>query len=272
MRAASLVVLVALLTPSAMTQSNLETRFEARVYEDGTGESLLYRLFRPANYTPANEYPLVIYLHGGGGRGSDNLKQLQGGNAWAARLFSSHSVQTSQPSFVVAPQIDPPRGAGDGWGGGKKPARNEWDRATTNVKFTPERTREPIDLLVRLVKSLATEFSFDTQRIYVTGQSMGGYGTWALVTRYPEIFAAAVPVCGGGDPGAADRIEAAVWAFHGDADSAVAVHQSRMMIEALNSAGKNPRYTELKGVAHNSWEKAYSDPGLIAWLFAQRRQ
>ena len=172
---------------------------------------------------------------------------------------------------MIAPQMDS-RTGGKGWGGLVRPPRESWNRETSNSKFVAESADEPIDLLARLIKSLSMEFSLDAGRFYVTGQSMGGYGTWGIITRYPDLFAAAVPICGGGDPGAVHRIQAAAWSFHGDADRVVPVQQSRMMNEALVSAGKKHRYTELPGVGHNSWEKAYSDPELVKWLFSQRRQ
>jgi len=236
--------------------------YEARVFEDATGARLPYRLFRPAGYDPSQRYPLVVYLHGAGGRGTDNLKQLTGGNVWATRLFSSPEVQQKHPSFVLVPQINPGPFP-DGWGGftGRPPAGR---------KFVSGPAGEPIDLLIGLIDSLGAEFSLDAQRVYVTGQSMGGYGTWAAITRYPGRFAAAAPICGGGDPSAAARIGIPVWAFHGADDKTVPVEQSRMMVKALKAGGAKPRYTEYPGVGHNSYEKAFSDSELVEWLFAQR--
>lgn len=250
---------IGLAVPAAAQTEHVD-EYEARVFEDATDARLRYRLFRPAAYDPAQRYPLVIYLHGAGGRGTDNLKQLMGGNRWATRLFSSPDVQQEHPSFVLAPQIDP--GAVGGWGGFEGPRRAR--------KFSSGPAGEPIDLLIGLIDSLRAEFSLDAERVYVTGQSMGGYGTWGVITRYPNRFASAAPVCGGGDPSAVARIVAPVWAFHGADDQAVPVEQSRMMVEALEASGAKPRYAEYPRVGHNSWEKAYSDPELVAWLFAQR--
>lgn len=267
MRYPTLCLLVASLAASAAAQTDATQSFEARTYEDSSGNRLLYGLYKPDGYGPGKRYPLVVYLHGSGGRGDDNRKQLMGGNAWAAGLFSGRELQQDHPSFVLAPQTN----STGGWGGMIRPDRDSWDRTKTGVKFAPEPANEPIDLLVGLIDSLSEEFSLDRRRFYVTGQSMGGYGTWGIVTRYPDLFAAAAPICGGGDPDAVERIQAAVWTFHGDADRTVPVQQSRMMIEALEAAGKKPRYTEVPGVGHNSWEKAYSDPELVEWMFAQRR-
>ena len=259
-----------LVAPAAAQPDHTES-YESRSYEDSSGSRLQYRLFQPADYDPSKRYPLVVYLHGAGGRGDDNLKQLTGGNSWGTSLFSGNRVQGKHPSFVLAPQTNPAAGA-NGWGGGSRPPRDSWDRKKTSVKFSAESAGEPIDLLEKLIDSLSAEFSVDADRIYVTGQSMGGYGTWGIVTRYPDLFAAAVPICGGGDPEATTRIEIPIWAFHGDADKTVPVQQSRLMIESLTAGGKKPRYTEYPGVGHNSWEKAYSDPELVESLFAQRRR
>ena len=239
-------------------------KFEEREFSNSSGGRLDYRLFRPANYDPSKQYPLVVYLHGAGGRGDDNLKQLTGGNAWGTRLLSSEKVQRKHPSFVLAPQTNPSRG-GSGWGGFGA-------RTAAGRKFVPEPCGDPIDLVIAVIDLLGQEFSLDAERIYVTGQSMGGYGSWGAVTRYPDRFASAAPICGGGDPSAVERIRIPIWAFHGNADKTVPVEQSRMMIEALKASGAEPRYTEYPGVGHNSWEKAYSDPELVEWLFAQRKR
>ncbi len=253
-------------------QTEQEKSYEAGVFGDPSGGRLQYRLFRPKGYDRSRQYPLVVYLHGGGGSGDDNLKQLRGGNIWATGLFSDEEVQQKHPSFVLAPQTDPAASGVSGWGGLNRPPRDGWDRTRTSAKFLPEPADEPIDVLVRLIDSLKVQFSLDANRIYVTGQSMGGYGTWGIVTRYPNLFAAAAPICGGGDPAAAARIKIPIWAFHGEDDKTVAVQQSRMMIEALKAAGAKPLYTELPGVGHNSWETAYSDSEFPEWLFAQRRK
>ena len=259
MRRVRLAIIAIGLASTAAAQTDHVARYEARVYEGATGPRLNYRLFRPESYDASRRYPLVVYLHGGGGSGADNLKQLTGGNVWATRLFSSPEVQQSHPSFVLVPQINPGPFP-DGWGGFV-------GRARAVTKFLLEPADEPIDRLIGLIDSLGAEFNLDTQRIYVTGQSMGGYGTWAVITRYPDRFAAAVPICGGGDPSAAARIGVPVWAFHGADDKTVPVEQSRSMVNALKAAGAEPRYTEYPGVGHNSYEKAFSDPELVEWLF-----
>jgi predicted peptidase len=111
----------------------------------------------------------------------------------------------------------------------------------------------------------------DPARIYLTGLSMGGYGTWDLAARQPERFAAILPICGGGDEATAPRLaKLPIWCFHGDADTVVPVERSRTMIAAVRAAGGSPKYSELPGVGHDSWTPAYRDPAVLDWLFAKR--
>ena len=128
-------------------------------------------------------------------------------------------------------------------------------------------------LLIELLAEAERMFPIDPDRIYVTGLSMGGFGTWDLIARFPDRFAAAVPVCGGGDPGTAPLIrDLPVWAFHGALDRVVPPSNSRVMVRALQEAGARPGYSEYPDVGHNSWTKAYEDPYLLPWLFEQHRQ
>ena len=246
---------------AAHAQSDHVDRFTPLVYEDAKGSHLRYRLFAPEPRNASKRYPLVIYLHGSGGRGTDNVKQLTGGNVWATGLFSSPEVQERYPSFVLVPQTN--RAVTEGWGGFE---RHPGGRRT----LRPEPAGEPIDHLVALIDALSDDYPIDSRRIYVAGQSMGGAGAWALVTRYPGRFAAVVPVCGAGDPKQAGRIRAPAWVFQGADDRTVPPIRSREMVEALRAAGAEARYTEYPGVGHDSYEKAFTDPELVEWLFAQR--
>ena len=164
--------------------------------------------------------------------------------AFGPARFVWAEEQARHPAFVLVP-----------WSGG-----GSWDEHNER-------------LLLSLLEALGREFPLDAKRFYVTGQSMGGFGAWRLITRHPEVFAAAVPVCGGGDPGDAPRARSvAVWAFHGTADSMVPVSSSREMVAALVRAGGTPRYWEYEGGTHaRTAERAYCEPDLLEWLFAQRR-
>ena len=118
---------------------------------------------------------------------------------------------------------------------------------------------------------MQAQYNVERRRVYLTGLSMGGFGTFALAAAYPDRWAAIAPVCGGGDPRQAGRIKhIPCWCFHGDRDEAVRVEHSRRMVAALRAAGGTPKYDEYKGVGHNSWDRAYGTPELYPWLLEQR--
>lgn len=232
--------------------------YEPRVFTNAKGEKLNYRLMRPAGYDPKGDkkYPLVLFLHGAGERGDDNAKQLIHG----AKDFASTENRQKYPSFVVFPQC---------------PDQKRWvevDWSADSHKQLPEDSVS-CRLTIELLDELQKEFRIDSRRLYVTGLSMGGYGTWDLASRYPEKWAAAVPVCGGGDERTASKLVGLpVWAFHGDKDTAVKPERSRRMIAAIKQAGGMPQYTEYPGVGHNSWAATYSNPKMMEWLFSQVRK
>jgi predicted peptidase len=232
---------------------------EARQYVSRRGESLPYRLFIPAGYDASRAYPLVVFLHGASASGTDNHRQLTGSGYWGTSVWLSEQIQRTHPSFVLAPQANPPRGSA-------------WVRQWRKPEAIDGSQREPLEIVIELIDELQKEFVIDPARLYVTGLSMGGFGAWSAITRYPEKFAAAVPICGGGDPSSVGRNRTAVWAFHGAADILVSPQRSREMIEAFRTAGAESRYTEYQDLEHNSWERAYQEPELADWLFSQRRE
>jgi hypothetical protein len=129
----------------------------------------------------------------------------------------------------------------------------------------------PLNLALDLVRDTIRTLPVDADRVYITGLSMGGFGTWTAITQYPDLFAGAMPICGGGDPSAADTlVSVPVWAFHGGADSTVPPERSQAMIEAIQKAGGWPRYTEYPGVGHDSWTQTYADDSALDWLLSQR--
>jgi predicted peptidase len=195
-------------------------------------------------------------LHGSGERGDDNEKQLRHG----VPEFASPENRKKYPCFLAAPQCP----AGAKW------VDVDW---SAEAQPQPEKIAEPLRLALELTKSLREEFSVDPGRVYVTGLSMGGYGTWDAITRRPEDFAAAVPICGGGDPSRVERIaRVPIWVFHGARDPVVKPSRSRDMVVALMTAGGAPGYTQYPDVAHESWVPAYREPKLFEWLFAQKRK
>ena len=231
--------------------------YEARVFKNEHGEQLHYRLLLPPGYDAkgTTKYPLVLFLHGAGERGADNVKQLIHGT----KEFAKPANREKYPAFVLAPQCPD----------GKRWVEVDW---TLDAHQQLPADSDSIKLVLQLITSLQKEYRIDQHRQYVTGLSMGGFGTWDLVTRHPEMWAAAAPVCAGGDEAVAAKCaKIPIWAFHGDQDTVVKPHRSRKMIEAIKQAGGEPRYTEYPGVGHNSWAPAYADPKLLEWMFAQKR-
>lgn len=257
----SLWLFLLLLVPSvAIAQDAAPGVWNKRVLVDAQGKlpgGLPYRLWVPKDYDAAKQYPLIVYLHGAGERGTDNQNHINGNGA--PKLVSDE-VQGKTPCFVLAPQCPPD----------KRWVEVDWGQKTSHTM--PEQPSEPMRLLLQLLDALPKEFSLDPQRMYLTGLSMGGFGTWDLLVRRPQLFAAAVPICGGADNSTAPMIKhIPVWAFHGDADGTVFVGRTRTMVDAMKAAGATTKYTEYPGIGHNSWDKAYAEPDLFDWLFAQRK-
>ncbi len=231
---------------------------EAWEYRQAVGrqQALPYRLVRPEGVEADKKYPLVLLLHGGGERGSDNAKTLVW--FWDAKKPSllTREEFVREKAFAVIPQCPD----------GKQWVDVPWDKGS----YTTPKISEPLKLTFELLDALLVDLPIDPDRVYVTGLSMGGYGTFDMVQRRPDLFAAAVPVCGGGDP---SRAVASVpfWVFHGEKDQVVPVSGSRDMVAALRKAKGKPRYTEYAGVGHNSWSPAFEERELWSWLFAQRR-
>jgi len=233
--------------------------FHAAVFRSEDGGRLPYRLLVPAAAgapsaspdTPAKKFPLLVFLHGAGERGDDNAKQL----TWGADFL--RTVAKEHGAFILVPQCP----AGQRW------MEHSWDKTEINLPAAPS---EPMALLLELIASLRAEHPIDGDRLYAMGLSMGGMGTWDLVQRNPQMFAAAVVICGGGDVSRADRIkDLPLWVFHGEKDTVVPVQASRKMVARLKELGSPVKYTEYPGVGHNSWSGAFEEDGLAKWLFSR---
>ena len=230
------------------------SRFSYDKYTNATGETLNYRMLGP-DYNLSRKFPLVIFLHGSGERGNDNEAQLK----WGVQNFATDQALSLHPAFIVAPQC---------------PENEEWANYTENDKtgtFTINPTpSKPMELLIDLINQLVKTYPIDTNRIYITGLSMGGYGTYDAIERYPNLFAAAVPVCGAGDSSKAGTItHIPMWIFHGAEDPAVNSIYDIQMYNALVKAGANPGFTMYPEVGHFSWLEAYTDKQMMEWLFRQ---
>jgi predicted peptidase len=225
------------------------------------GHTYPYQVYVPRAYALDTEqrFPVILFLHGAGERGDDGLAQTEVGLGPALRRYPSR-----YPAIVVFPQA---------------PRDSAW-------------TGRVAEAAMAALEQTEREFRTDPERVYLTGISMGGHGTWYLAYRHPDRFAAIAPVCGfidwrfGGrdvtvvPPADGDPFEALArrlasvptWIFHGEADPAVPVEQSRRAAKAFEAAGAaDVRYSELPGIGHNAWDPAYASPGFAEWLFAQRR-
>jgi predicted peptidase len=235
--------------------ANIADRFQARIYNSKKQTRLPYRLLVPKNYARTIKYPLVLFLHGSDERGTDNKKQLYVG----LDVFASEAMTERYQCFIAAPQCPTDM----------KWADVDWKADRHTMRDIPT---EALAMAIELVRELPKEFSIDTSRVYVTGYSMGGYGSWEAIQRRPDLFAAAVPVCGGGDESQAARIaRIPVWAFHGALDQIVKVARSRNMVNSIVMAGGMPRYTEYPDINHFCWGLAFSNPEMFDWLFKQRK-
>ncbi len=225
--------------------------------ENGT---LLYRKYTP-KLEPGVKYPLIIYLHGAGERGENNISQVAGQDAFLNLIFGPEGCK--HPAYLIAPQCP----------NDKKWCEVDW--GAENTHETPEVPSYGMQLVHELLQSMKANDQIDPARIYVTGLSMGGYGTFDFLVRYPNEAAAAVPICGGADNeklAATPELKSIpVWIFHGGADGVVKTQRSRNAFAALQKNGVNVQYTEFPGVGHGCWGLAYHTDGLVEWLFAQHK-
>ena len=240
------------------------SEFESGVIEvenDGRKTEIPYRIRRPGDLSPDDPVPLIIFLHGAGSRGDDNRKQLGWFPEWwvtESRLGDRHRA------VIFVPQCP----TGGRWASVATDAEGE---RRIDASLPPT---EPMQAVMKKIQELVADPAIDPSRVYLTGLSMGGFGSWDLVSRHPDWFAAVVPICGGGDPSFAPRIAASgvpIWTVHGDADRVVPVDLTRTMVRAIRKADGRVGYTELPGVRHDSWRFGYGPEGPMEWMLAQRR-
>ena len=252
LRATTAFVACAVVLSASVSQAqDVVDGFAARTFVGTNGTSLPYRIFVPDVKVRVRSLPIIIYLHGGGGVGADNLRQIAGGNTGGTHVWATPQVQARHPAIVVAPQL---------------PGGSRWDARGA------DRIASYASLVIELLGSLSREFAIDVDRVYLTGQSLGGFGTWDLIVKRPELFAAAVPLCGEGTPSRARAArDMPIWVFHGAKDEVVPVTGSREMVAALRAVGSAVKYTEYPEVGHDVWTVAYVERELPDWLFAQKR-
>ena len=254
------ILLLFFLLPGKRASAQDLSLYAAKTYAAADGLTLPYRILFPDGYEEGKKYPLILVLHGAGERGSDNEKQLTHGG----KLFLDSAVRKKYEAIVVFPQC---------------PAETYWasvqiDRTKTPLALDFDYTRpvtRPLNAAIELVRQLVREEKVDERCVYVTGLSMGGMGTFEAVYRNPGLFAAALPICGGGDTEHYKKVKTPFWIFHGTDDAVVAVKYSRAMVEKLKDLKVKVKYTEYPGVNHNSWDSAFAEPGLLRWMFKRRK-
>jgi len=234
--------------------------YSAYSYEEyiHNGDTLRYRLLTPLHYDIHKKYPLIVFLHGSGERGRDNAAQLVHGGA----LFLQDSIREKYPAFVLFPQL---------------PNDSTWGpltRTETGRMFPADAPPTvPGRLVGELVDSLNKTGKIETKKVYIGGLSLGGMGTFDLLARYPQKWAAGFPICGAGAVENAKKFKSIpVWIFHGGADPVVPVQGSRDYYEALKKLKAEVKYSEYPGVGHNSWDNAFAEPDLVPWLLSHKRK
>lgn len=255
---AILYLLISLFIPlSAIAhrpQANEE--YSRYVFVDSLDNTMPYRMLSPTEMEAGKKYPLVLFLHGSGERGDDNEKQL----AHGASIFSNPVNTDKYPAFVVFPQCK----------------EKSWTDRIDERSFMPGAPVPPEsgteETLMELVGSLVANHPVDRDRIYIVGISMGGIAAYDLVCRYPDMFAAAVPICGAVNPERlSDAKDVKFMIFHGEEDEEVPSYCSREAYKALESAGADVDYIEFAGIGHDCWSSAFNYPTLLSWLFSQSK-
>lgn len=226
-------------------------------------DTLLYRMLYPKDFDANKKYPLLLFLHGAGERGQNNERQL----AHGSKLFLEEKNREEYPAIIVFPQCPKE----DYW---SNVAIKRNEKGKRSFDFSPE--GDPTDAMqkvIHLMDSLSSMSTVDQSRVYVMGLSMGGMGTFEIVKRKPELFAAAVPICGGGDPDDvgvyAEKVS--FWVFHGGKDDIVLPEHSIKMVEAMKNAGAEVKFTLFPDANHNSWDPAFAEPDLLPWLFSKSK-
>ncbi|MBN9523090.1 dienelactone hydrolase family protein [bacterium] len=238
---ASLLSALAFVAAGSAQDTKAKTGFVTKEFVNADGSKSPYVVFVPHDYDGSKAYPVILFLHGAG--------ETKGGPKQPVEVGIGPAIKTQEKTFAaitVIPQSE------------KRTWRADSDDAKRALAILGEVTKN---------------YKTDPDRVYLTGLSMGGFGTWSIAGMYPERWAAIAPICGGGKVESAPKMkDIPAWVFHGDKDTAVKVELSRDMVAALKKAGGSPKYTEYPGVGHNSWDAAYGEKEFFPWLLAQKRK
>ncbi len=253
------IYLLILLALTSLT--NAQQRFEKQEFTSSTGNKMGYQILKPNEIKPGKKYPLVLFMHGAGERGSDNEAQMVHGS----RMFSNPVNMDRYPSFVLFPQCP----ADLYWTFEKRPDKISAEKFEANPALA-----SPLATVKELLDWHLQNFPIDKNRIYVIGLSMGGMASFDLACRYPELFAAAVPICGGINTerlsNAAGKVSFRI--FHGDADPVVPVDFSRNAYMALKKLNAKVEYIEFPAAGHDSWTPAFNRDDFMKWIYSQKKR
>ena len=258
-----LVLIAALL--SVLTAAGQDFSLFAKKEYTRDGVVLPYRILYPEQINDGEKVPLFVFLHGMGMRGTDNERQLSRG----ADLFLKPENRKDFPCIAFYPQVPETSAFVTAKENGKNLNYSRFatvtDHSTISVAFTPYG-----EMVYDVIQQLIQSGAVDTNRIYISGSSMGGFSTFHFIAEYPELFAAAAPMAGGATVTTVGKWagKVPVWIVHGDADQIVGVEASRRVHEELKRLGVAHRYSEYPGAKHNSWDNAFAEPDYISWFFS----
>jgi len=251
-------ILFFLLLIGNLNSQNLE------LYEKDTfifeKDTLNYRILKPLNYQPNEQYPVHLFLHGAGERGNDNISQLTHGG----KLFLKKENREKYNSWVIFPQCS----ENDRWPNLKSDLWN----ATFDNKIT--KPNKSLGLVIRLMDEFIEKKQVNRQRVYVSGLSMGGMGTFEILYRRPNMFAAASPICGNGSTKLTNLYanKVSIWIFHGSDDQVVSPKHSLNLAKAIIESGGSPKVTLYENVGHSSWDYAFAEQNYLKWIHSKTKK
>lgn len=257
MKNRSLLILVLLILPLGLRAQKEAFHKKQFISEQDT---LKYRVLYPENFSESKKYPLLLFLHGAGERGNDNESQLVHGSS----LFLKDEIRKKYPAIIIFPQVP----KDDYW------AQVVIDRDSFPLQFDFKNLEAPttaMKLTMSLIDSVVEQKFVNKNKVYVGGLSMGGMGTFEILSRKPEIFASAFAICGAADPAVIDlyKKDLQIWIFHGEKDNVVSPEFSKMMAREMNSSGRDAKLSLYPNDNHNSWDSALAEPYLLPWLFSK---
>ena len=228
--------------------------FEKEIFIN-ENDTLKYRILRPLNFNPNKQYPIHLFLHGSGERGNDNVSQLVHGG----KLFLKKENRELYNSWVIFPQA----------------SKNDWWGHSDPYKFNYDvKESKDMSLVVKLMDNFIKRKDVNPNKVYVTGLSMGGMGTFVILNLRPNMFAAATPICGDGDPSSVSNYatKVPIWIFHGSDDKTVHPNESLKMAKAIIKFGGSPKITFYENVDHVSWNNAFAEKDFLKWIHSKTKK